>query len=131
MPSIRRSSKGPSPPRRFQAAIARRSWSASPGVKPGGDDGQLHHLLLEERHAERPLQHAAHLRRWGTSTASSPFRRRRYGMHHVALDRAGPDDRHLDHQVVEQRGRSRGSMAIWARDSIWNTPIVSARQIMS
>ena len=25
-------------------------------------------------------------------------------MHHVALDRAGPDDRHLDDQVVELRG---------------------------
>ena len=22
-------------------------------------------------------------------------------MHHVALDRPGPDDRHLDHQIVE------------------------------
>ena len=29
------------------------------------------------------------------------------------------------------RGRKRGSMAIWARDSIWKTPTVSARQIMS
>ena len=29
------------------------------------------------------------------------------------------------------RGCSRGSMHIWARLSIWNTPIVSARQIMS
>jgi hypothetical protein len=29
------------------------------------------------------------------------------------------------------RGRRRGSIAIWARLSIWNTPTVSARQIMS
>ncbi len=34
MPWISRSSKWPSPPLRFHAAIARRSWSASPGVKP-------------------------------------------------------------------------------------------------
>ena len=27
-------------------------------------------------------------------------------MHHVALDRPGPDDRHLDHQVVELRAAS-------------------------
>ena len=48
-------------------------------------------------------------------------------MHHVALDRAGPHDGHLDHQVVKAPGRSRGSMVIWARLSIWKTPIVSAR----
>ncbi len=29
------------------------------------------------------------------------------------------------------RGRNRGSIDICARDSIWNTPIVSAAQIMS
>ena len=29
------------------------------------------------------------------------------------------------------RGRSRGNMLIWARLSIWNTPIVSARRIMA
>ena len=29
------------------------------------------------------------------------------------------------------RGRMRGSMLICARDSIWNTPTVSASQIMS
>jgi hypothetical protein len=52
-------------------------------------------------------------------------------MHHVALDRPGPHDRDLDHQVVEAARRSRGSIAICARDSIWNTPIVSAAQIMS
>ena len=52
-------------------------------------------------------------------------------MHHVALDRAGADDRHLDHQVVERRGFSRGSIAICARDSIWNTPTVSALRIMA
>ena len=48
----------------------------------------------------------------------------------VALDGAGPDDRHLDDQVVERLGRLRGSVCIWARRSIWKTPTVSAAQIM-
>ena len=48
------------PPLRFQAAIARRSWSASPGVKPAATIGELHHLLLEDRHAERALEHGLH-----------------------------------------------------------------------
>jgi hypothetical protein len=34
MPAISFCSKGSSPPLRRQAAIARRNWSASPGVKP-------------------------------------------------------------------------------------------------
>jgi hypothetical protein len=52
-------------------------------------------------------------------------------MHHVALDRAGADDRHLDHQVVEAARRIRGRKFICARLSTWNTPRLSARQSMS
>jgi hypothetical protein len=43
-------------------------------------------------------------------------------MHHVALDRAGAHDRHLDDEVVELRGFSRGSIDICARLSTWKTP---------
>ena len=39
--------------------------------------------------------------------------------------------RDFDHQVVVIGGFSRGSMLICARDSIWNTPMVSARWIIS
>ena len=46
-------------------------------------------------------------------------------MHHVALDRTWPHDRHLDDEVVEFPGFSRGSIDICARLSIWNTPTVS------
>ncbi len=53
------------------------------------------------------------------------------GMHHVALDRAGPHDRDLDHQIVEFRGRRRGSMFICARLSTWNTPMESPLHSMS
>src|SRR5690606_12293969 len=31
------------------------------GREPGGDDRELHHLLLEDRHAERALEHAPHV----------------------------------------------------------------------
>ena len=43
----------------------------------------------------------------------------------------GADDGDLDHQVVEIPRLRRGSMDICARLSIWNTPSVSALQIMS
>jgi hypothetical protein len=52
-------------------------------------------------------------------------------MDHVALDRAGPHQRHLDHQVVEAARPQARQHAICARDSIWNTPTVSAREIMA
>jgi hypothetical protein len=47
-------------------------------------------------------------------------------MHHIALDRAGADDRHLDDQVVEAAGFGRGSIVICARLSTWKTPTESA-----
>jgi hypothetical protein len=37
--------------------MERRTWSASPGSKPGGDHGHLDHLLLEDRHAEGAAEH--------------------------------------------------------------------------
>ena len=39
-------------------------------------------------------------------------------MEHVVVDRAGPDDRDLDHQVVDVRGLMGGSIDTWARLSI-------------
>jgi hypothetical protein len=45
----------PRPPLRLQAAMARRSWSASPALKPAATIAMLHHLLLEDRHAQRAL----------------------------------------------------------------------------
>ncbi len=66
----------------------------------GGDDGDLHRLLLEQRHAQRLRQHRFQfLRRIGDGLlAAAPAQ---IGMHHVALDRAGAHDRDLDDQVVE------------------------------
>jgi hypothetical protein len=52
-------------------------------------------------------------------------------MDHVALDGTGPYDRHLDDEVVEFLGFSRGSIDICARLSTWNTPTESAFESMS
>ena len=99
MPSISRSSKWPEPalalPRGHRApqlvGFARRESRR--------DDRELHHLLLEDRHAERALQHALHL---GARVRDRLFARApaQVGMHHVALDRTRADDRDFDHQVV-------------------------------
>ena len=44
----------------------------------------------------------------------------------------GAHDRDFDHEVVERlAGFKRGSIDCCARDSIWNTPIVSARWIIA
>ncbi len=93
-------------------------------------DDQLHRLLLEQRHAEGLLQDLpdGFAREFDRLLAIAPPQ---VGMDHVPLDRAGTDDRHLDHQVVKSFGFSRGSMLICARDSIWKTPTVSARWIIS
>ena len=111
--------------------MARRSWSAFAGRETGRLDRQSHRLLLEERHAQRLFQHAADglvgkIHRLLVVAAAE------IGMDHVTLDGTGADDGHFDYQVVKTfRLASRGSMLIWARLSIWKTPIVSARRIMA
>ncbi|MCW0417502.1 hypothetical protein NB689_003256 [Xanthomonas sacchari] len=66
----------------------------------GGNHCELHHLFLEQRHAERALEHLSQLV-WqivGGFLAAAPAQIR---MHHAALDRPGAHDRHLDDQIVE------------------------------
>ena len=70
------------------------------GREPGGDDGKLHHLLLEDRHAFGTLQNTAHSLA-GIGHRFEPLPPPQIRMHHAALDRSGPHDRNLDHQVVE------------------------------
>ena len=70
------------------------------GGKTGADHGDLHRLLLEQRYTERLAQHALELgRREVDRLPALPSAQ--IGMYHVALDRPGPDDRHLDDQIVE------------------------------
>ena len=67
------------------------------------DDRQLHRLLLKERHADRscprPHCNSSGGMRWsrrGKIDRLFAVAPAQIGMHHVALDRPGPDDRHLD-----------------------------------
>ncbi len=71
--------------------------------REAGDDGDLHRLLLEKRHAERFLQDRLELRR-RIDDFLEPLPAPQIGMHHVALDRARPHDRDLDHEIVEFLG---------------------------
>ena len=65
-----------------------------------GDDGDLHRLFLEQRHAERPFEDGFELlRRISNRLDALPAAQIR--MHHVALDRPRPHDRDFDHEVVE------------------------------
>ncbi len=66
----------------------------------GGDDGDLHRLLLEQRHAQRLAQHPAQLLRREVDRLLA-VAAAQIGVDHVALDRPGADDRHLDDEVVE------------------------------
>lgn len=71
-----------------------------PGGEPCCRDGHLHALLLEERHAQRALEHRLEqgmgIRHF--LEAGAPPQER---MHHVALDRARADERHFHDEVIE------------------------------
>ena len=68
--------------------------------KAGADDRDLHCLLLKQRDAQRLLEHGAQfgLRIFGLLLALPAAE---IGMDHVALDRARPNDRDLDDQIIE------------------------------
>jgi len=73
-----------------------------------GVERDLHRLLLENRHAKRAREDAGKLvRRTVFGRRCRNFHRFRtappleIGVHHVPLDRAGPDNRDLDHQIIE------------------------------
>ena len=66
----------------------------------GSDDGQLHGLLLKERHTQRALEDLAQRLGWIVDRLQ-PLTTAQVRMHHVALDGAGPDNGHLNDQIVE------------------------------
>src|SRR5690606_27677984 len=83
-------------PRRHVAAQLIR---LAPGVSRPFD-GDLHHLLLEERDAQRALEDGCEIRMRHARpllTVAAPEVR----VDHAALNRPGPDDRDLDDQMVE------------------------------
>ena len=87
-------------PGRRQAPMARRSWSASPGVKPAATTASR---IACSWNSGTPsvFSSTARIASLGYVDRLLAVAAAQVGMHHVALDRAGPDDRHLDHQVVE------------------------------
>jgi hypothetical protein len=100
------------------------------GREARADDGDLHGLFLEERHAEGLAQDLAqgvggevHLL---LAVAAAEV-----GVDHVALDRPGADDRDLDHEVVEGARPHPGQEVHLGAASTWKTPRESALQSMS
>ena len=71
------------------------------GREAGALDRHPHGLFLEERRAQGLSQHLLQLR-LGEGHRLLALAAAKIGMDHVALDRARPYDRHLDHQVVER-----------------------------
>ena len=69
-------------------------------AETGADDGDLHGLFLEQGYAQGLAQHLLQFGGRKIHFFLAPAAAQ-VGMHHVALDGAGTDDGHLDHQVVE------------------------------
>ena len=82
----------------------RRKRAAQPirliGGEIGPHNGDLHRLFLKQWHAQRFAQHRAQrVRRKADLLLSVPSPD--IGMHHIALNGAGADNRNLDHQIIE------------------------------
>ena len=93
----------------FQVAMAAPGGHGTPqliglarGVA-GSNDGQLHGLLLKERHPQRALEDFAQ-RLGRMDDRLQPLAAAQVRMHHVALDGTRPDDGHLNDQIVEAAG---------------------------
>ena len=69
----------------------------------GRSHGDLHHLLLKNRHAQGALEHFFQ-RRAGILHRAGVGARLQVRVHHAALDRPRPHDSHLHHQVVKAAG---------------------------
>ncbi|MPL91562.1 hypothetical protein SDC9_37637 [bioreactor metagenome] len=69
----------------------------------GADHRDLHRLLLKQRHAKGLCRDRGQRRAEGLGRLE-PLTAADIGFDHAALDRAGADDRHLDHQIVEGGG---------------------------
>ena len=114
-------------------ALGRHGLAQLVGVgraEAGDGHGHLHQLLLEQGHAERALEDRLEQRVQVGDLLLAPAAPD-VGVHRVALNGAGPDERHLNGDVVELRGATRGRVPIWARLSTWKTPTVSARHSRS
>ena len=88
------------PPVYLKVAIDLRSWSASPGVKPAHS---IATRIACSWNSGTPsvLPSTFSSSGFGIVHRLLALAAAEIGMHHVALDRAGPDDRHLDDEIVE------------------------------
>ena len=73
----------------------------------GGDNGDVHRLLLEKWHAQGLAQHLAQLV-LGEGDGFLALAAAQIGVDHVALDGAWPDDGDLDHQIIIIAGAQAG-----------------------
>ena len=97
-----------------RAGVAKARHRPAQAVRLGGGesrrrDRDLHRLFLEQGHAEGSAQHLLQLIRISTRR-SGEIRRLlalpppQVWVHHIPLDRPRPDNRHLDHQIIEGAG---------------------------
>ena len=100
MPSIILSRKWLTPPVDLKVAIERRSASASAGVKPAPTIATFIACSWKSGTPSVFSSTASQLG-LGYSGCLLALAPAQIGMDHVALDRAGPDDRDLDDDVVE------------------------------
>ena len=70
------------------------------GAIVGSDDGDLHDLFLEQRHAQGSFEYDFERRRW-IGFRLFVITSAQIRMNHAALNRPGPDNRHFNHQIVE------------------------------
>ena len=68
--------------------------------KACSDHRQFDDLFLEDRHSQRALEHLTDCFA-GVSDLLFTVTPPQVGMHHVALDRARPDDGNLDDQIIK------------------------------
>ena len=130
MPAIILSRNGLTPPVCLNVAIARRNWSASPGVNPAQT---IATCIACSWNSGTPSVFSSTRRSSGVgySTASIPSRRRRYGCTMSPWIGPGRTIATWITRSYSLVGLCRGSIAICARLSIWNVPSVSALRIIA
>ena len=130
MPLIILSRNGETPPVFLNVAMARRNWSASPGVNPAHTIATCIACSWNSG-TPKVLPNTRSSSGCGYSGCSSPARRRRYGCTMSPWIGPGRTTATWIVRSYSRAGLCRGSMDICARLSIWNVPSVSAFWIIA
>ena len=89
--------------------------------EPSSHHSQANHLFLEYRHPQCPRQDRFNVL-VGVADGLQPGFAAQVGVHHIALNRAGPNDGDLDHQVIKTGGfQSRQHRHLCARLDLKDT----------